>query len=277
MRWRSATPSLTAVAALVAGSLLELPFTATAFSPSAAVGAAGLETTPAAANGPPGEPPRDGPQGSLKKNLEKVGGTLKHGVQAGETVAVKFARYMRNAAAMRGFHDSVPLESGAILDILRRHGSGQPGGGRPGGGAGRGEKFALPSYTDGFAWPLEAGIVSSEFGQRWGKQHAGIDIAADNGEPVHAAARGLVIYAGDGLQGYGHVVIIRHDDSLTTVYAHNSHLEVKQGNTVNQGTVIAKVGSTGHSTGPHLHFEIRVGERPINPRDRLPKNKYIGS
>jgi murein DD-endopeptidase MepM/ murein hydrolase activator NlpD len=129
----------------------------------------------------------------------------------------------------------------------------------------------------GLAWPLEAGIVSSEFGQRWGKLHAGIDIAADVGEPVHAAAPGAVIYAGDGIQGYGNVVIIRHDDNLTTLYAHNSHLEVKQGSTVKQGTVIATVGSTGHSTGPHLHFEIRFGEKPINPRDRLRKNKYIGS
>ena len=274
MRWRPATPSLTAVAALVAGSLLARAFTATASLSAAPVAATGLEAAPTA---PTGEPPPGGPQGSLKKDLEKVGGTLKHGVQAGETVAVKFARYLRNAKTMRGFHDSVPLESGAILDILRGHGAGKPGGGQPGGGTGRGEKFALPTYSDGFAWPLEAGIVSSEFGQRWGKLHAGIDIAADAGEPVHAAARGLVIYAGDGLQGYGHVVIIRHDDSLTTLYAHNSHLEVKQGNTVNQGTVIAKVGSTGHSTGPHLHFEIRVGEKPINPRDRLPKNKYIGS
>jgi murein DD-endopeptidase MepM/ murein hydrolase activator NlpD len=239
------------VAALVAGWLVVFRFPATASSAA--------------------------PQSTLKKGLAKAGSAVKQGVQAGETVAVKFARYLRNAPAMRGFHDSASLESGQVLDILRGHGTGKPGGGQPGGGAGRGEKFALPSYSDGFAWPLEAGIVSSEFGERWGKLHAGIDIAADVGEPVHAAARGLVIYAGDGLQGYGHVVIIRHDDSLTTLYAHNSRLEVKQGNTVNQGTVIAKVGSTGHSTGPHLHFEIRVGEKPVNPRGRLPKNKYIGS
>jgi murein DD-endopeptidase MepM/ murein hydrolase activator NlpD len=274
MRWRPATPSLTAVAALVAGSLLALAFTATASSPAAPVGATGLE---AASTAPTGEPLRAGPQTSLKKDLEKVGGTMKHGIQAGETVAVKFARYMRNAAAMRGFHDSVPLEGGAILDILRGHGSGQPGGGRPGGGTGTAQKFPLPPYQGGLAWPLEAGIVSSEFGQRWGKQHAGIDIAADVGEPVHAAAPGVAIYVGHGLEGYGNVVILRHDDNLTTLYAHNSHLEVKQGDTIKQGTVIAKVGSTGHSTGPHLHFEIRVGEKPINPRDRLPKNKYIGS
>jgi murein DD-endopeptidase MepM/ murein hydrolase activator NlpD len=272
MRWRHATSSLTAVAALAAGSLVAPAFTATASSPAAPVGSAGLEATPTVPSGPTGEPGAGDPQESLKKGLEKVGGALKRGAQAGETVAVKFARYLRNAKTMRGFHDSAQLESGAVLDILRGRGSGKPGG-----GTGRGEKFALPPYSDGFAWPLEAGILSSEFGQRWGKLHAGVDIAADAGEPVHAAARGLIIYAGNGLQGYGHVVIIRHDDSLTTLYAHNSHLEVKQGNTVNQGTVIAKVGSTGHSTGPHLHFEIRVGERPINPRDRLPKNRYIGS
>jgi murein DD-endopeptidase MepM/ murein hydrolase activator NlpD len=272
MRWRPAPPSLTAVAALVAGSLLVLRFPAAASALAAKVCAEGQEATLPAPIEPTSEPAAGDPQGSVKKGLEKVGGALKRGAQAGETVAVKFARYLRNAKTMRGFHDSAQLESGAVLDILRGHGAGKPGG-----GTGRGEKFALPPYSDGLAWPLEAGIVSSEFGQRWGKLHAGIDVAADTGEPVHASARGLVIYAGNGLQGYGHVVIIRHDDSLTTLYAHNSHLEVKQGNTVNQGTVIAKVGSSGHSTGPHLHFEIRVGEKPINPRDRLPKNKYIGS
>ena len=277
MRWRHATPSLTAVAALVAGWLLVIRFPPTASALAATVCAAGPDATLPARIGPTGEPAAGDPQETLKKGLEKVGGALKRGAQAGETVAVKFARYVRNAKKMRGFHDSAHLESGAVLDILRGHGAGKPGDGKPGAGTGRGEKFALPPYSDGFAWPLEAGIVSSEFGQRWGKLHAGIDIAADTGEPVHAAARGLVIYAGDRLQGYGHVVIIRHDDSLTTLYSHNSRLEVKQGNTVNQGTVIAKVGSTGHSTGPHLHFEIRVGERPVNPRDRLPKNKYIGS
>ena len=253
-------------AALVAGCLIVLRFPATASPLAAQACATRLEATSAASAEPAGEPAPVDPQGRLKKSIDKVGGALKHGVQAGQTAAVKFERYMRNAAKMRGFHDSAQLESGAVLDILRGHGARQPSGGKP----------PFPSYQAGLAWPLEAGIVSSEFGQRWGKLHAGIDIAADAGEPVHAAAPGVVIYADNGLRGYGNVVIVRHDDNLTTLYAHNSHLGVKQGNTVRQGTVIANVGSTGHSTGPHLHFEIRVGEQAINPRERLPKNKYIG-
>ncbi len=133
----------------------------------------------------------------------------------------------------------------------------------------------MSRYAGSFNWPLEAGIVSSEFGPRWGKMHAGLDIAADEGEPVYAAAPGVVIYAGNGLSGYGNVVIVRHDADLTTLYAHNRHLEVHEGDSVKQGAQVAKLGSTGHSTGPHVHFEIRSGEKPINPRERLPSNQYI--
>ena len=123
----------------------------------------------------------------------------------------------------------------------------------------------LPEHYSGdLQWPLEAGIVSSEFGQRWGKLHKGIDIAADVGEPVYAIADGDVIYASDGMQGYGNVVIL---------YAHNSALKVKVGDHVNRGSLVALLGSTGHSTGPHVHFEIRDGDNPVDPRTALPPSK----
>jgi murein DD-endopeptidase MepM/ murein hydrolase activator NlpD len=122
-------------------------------------------------------------------------------------------------------------------------------------------------------WPLEAGVVSSEFGERWGKMHKGIDIAADVGEPVYAMAAGEVIYAGNGMRGYGNVVVIRHDRMRTSLYAHNSELKVKQGDQVTQGSLVALLGSTGHSTGPHVHFEIRDGDTPLNPRSVLPASK----
>lgn len=128
------------------------------------------------------------------------------------------------------------------------------------------------SYAGGYRWPLDAGIVSSEFGARWGKMHKGLDIAADVGEPVYAAAAGEVIYSGDGMRGYGNAIIVRHDDRVTSLYAHNSALKVKVGQKVSQGELIALLGSTGHSTGPHVHFEVRSGDGPMNPRTLLPKS-----
>jgi murein DD-endopeptidase MepM/ murein hydrolase activator NlpD len=103
--------------------------------------------------------------------------------------------------------------------------------------------------------------------------HKGIDIAADSGEPVYAVADGDVIYAGDGLRGYGNVVIVQHDGRLSSLYAHNSALKVKQGDHVTQGTLLALLGSTGRSTGPHVHFELRTGDVAMNPRMVLPASK----
>src|SRR5262249_36744682 len=128
-------------------------------------------------------------------------------------------------------------------------------------------------YSGTYRWPLDAGIVSSEYGARWGKMHKGLDIAADSGEPVYAVAAGEVIYAGSGLSGYGNVVILKHDDQLTSLYAHNSALKVKQGDEVKQGELIALLGSTGHSTGPHVHFEFRQNDAAVNPHSLLPKSK----
>jgi murein DD-endopeptidase MepM/ murein hydrolase activator NlpD len=82
-----------------------------------------------------------------------------------------------------------------------------------------------------------------------------------------------VIYAGNGMRGYGNVVVIRHDRMRTSLYAHNSELKVKQGDQVTQGSLVALLGSTGHSTGPHVHFEIRDGDTPLNPRSVLPASK----
>ena len=90
---------------------------------------------------------------------------------------------------------------------------------------------------------------------------------------MYAIAAGEVIYAGDGLRGYGNVIILRHDRKISSLYAHNSELKVKQGDQVTQGTLIALLGSTGHSTGPHVHFEIRDGDAAVNPRTVLPKSK----
>jgi murein DD-endopeptidase MepM/ murein hydrolase activator NlpD len=128
-----------------------------------------------------------------------------------------------------------------------------------------------PAHGTGvYHWPVEAGVISSEYGARWGKMHKGIDIAAEVGEPVYAVADGEVIYAGDGLRGYGNVIIVQHADRVSSLYAHNSELKVKQGDHVSQGTLIALMGSTGHSTGPHVHFELRQGDVAVNPHSLLP-------
>ncbi|HUR18747.1 MAG TPA: peptidoglycan DD-metalloendopeptidase family protein [Acidimicrobiales bacterium] len=120
----------------------------------------------------------------------------------------------------------------------------------------------------GLAWPLR-GPVTSGFGQRWGRLHAGIDIGAGSGTPIRAAKAGEVIFAGS-YSGYGNTVIINHGGGFTTLYAHQSRLGAADGATVSQGQVIGYVGSTGHSTGPHLHFETRVNGSPQNPRRYLP-------
>ena len=116
-----------------------------------------------------------------------------------------------------------------------------------------------------FAWPAE-GTFTSGYGWRWGRMHKGIDIANNVGTPISAAARGQVTFAGWHSGGYGYLVEITHDDGTITRYAHNSTLLVQQGQQVDQGQVISRMGSTGRSTGPHLHFEvIPVGEGAINP------------
>jgi murein DD-endopeptidase MepM/ murein hydrolase activator NlpD len=118
------------------------------------------------------------------------------------------------------------------------------------------------------AWPLE-GVLYGRYGVRAGKRHDGIDIAAPEGSSVRAAAAGLVIYAGEQA-GYGSIVILKHEGGLVTLYAHNSRLLVAEGERVKRGEPIARVGQTGRTSGPHLHFEVRDGTRPKNPLLFLP-------
>jgi murein DD-endopeptidase MepM/ murein hydrolase activator NlpD len=115
----------------------------------------------------------------------------------------------------------------------------------------------------GLIWPVQ-GTITSYFGMRWGRMHEGIDIGAPEGTPIVAAAGGTVNYAGwEG--GYGNLTVIDHGNGLATAYGHQSRIIVSSGQTVAQGQVIGYVGSTGHSTGPHLHFEVRVNGTPVDP------------
>ena len=132
--------------------------------------------------------------------------------------------------------------------------------------------LAIGGHTS-LRWPLAAGriVVGSPFGTREGRPHEGIDLPAPVGTPVFAAGDGRVAYAGNGIRGYGNMVVVRHAGDLLTVYAHNSVLLVAQGQPVRAGDRIALVGQSGHATGPHLHFEVRAGQIPRNPMGFLPR------
>jgi murein DD-endopeptidase MepM/ murein hydrolase activator NlpD len=115
----------------------------------------------------------------------------------------------------------------------------------------------------GFVWPM-SGVLTSGFGWRWGRMHEGIDIAGPSGTPVVAAAAGTVIWAG-WMGGYGNLVVIDHGGGIATAYGHNTGFAVGSGQSVAQGQVIAYCGSTGHSTGPHVHFEVRINGAAVDP------------
>jgi murein DD-endopeptidase MepM/ murein hydrolase activator NlpD len=117
-------------------------------------------------------------------------------------------------------------------------------------------------------WPIK-GVLYRGFGVKQGQRHDGIDLSAPEGALVRAAAGGEVIYTGNQ-SGYGTIVILRHSGSLITLYAHNSAVLVKDGDRVEAGAPIAKVGMSGRTSGPHLHFEVREGTRPRNPLPYLP-------
>ena len=123
--------------------------------------------------------------------------------------------------------------------------------------------------TGQLGWPV-SGEITSPYGYRvhpiWGTTiyHSGIDIGVDEGTPVHAADGGVVVWSG-WMGGYGYAVVIDHGNGLSTLYGHNSELAVDEGQSVAKGQVISYAGSTGNSTGPHVHFEVRVNGDPVDP------------
>ena len=113
------------------------------------------------------------------------------------------------------------------------------------------------------SWPAP-GVLISGFGTRERDHHDGIDLACPEGTPIKAAEDGVVLFAGEQ-RGYGNLILVAHEDDLVTVYAHNSANLVEKGDRVTRGEEIARVGRSGNATGPHLHFEVRVGTRPRDP------------
>lgn len=132
------------------------------------------------------------------------------------------------------------------------------------------ESDTTTSGNGSFIHPLKgSGYISSGYGSRWGSFHKGLDFAAPAGTPIYASKGGKVVYSGYNSGGYGKLVIIEHSNGDQTYYAHCSKLYVNVGDSVSQGDRIAGVGSTGDSTGNHLHFEIRKNGTPVNPSKYL--------
>ena len=147
--------------------------------------------------------------------------------------------------------EALAAQSAALAAQIRKaqEGAGSTGTGQP--------------SAAGFIWPCD-GVVVSGFGMRWGRLHEGIDIGCPSGTPNRAAAAGTVIYAG-WLGGYGNLVVVDHGNGLSTAYAHASSILVIVGQVVAQGETVSLVGSTGNSSGPHLHFEVRVNGLAVDP------------
>ena len=188
-------------------------------------------------------------------------GPYYHVVAPGENLYRIGLRYRVPAAQIaraNGIDDVTQLRVGQRLLIPGLRG---PSGERP-------DSIRRHAGSLRFAWPVE-GRLTSRFGLRGNRPHEGIDLGAPHGTPIHAAEAGRVIYAGR-FGAYGKTVILKHAGVYRTVYAHARTLHVAKGEFVERGQRIAEVGTTGRSTGPHLHFEIRRGETAHDPLLYLP-------
>lgn len=186
-------------------------------------------------------------------------------IHPGQRIFIPSADAVRRPAPAKGKRITFrkPTESRARKKTPARKPPGTP----PGKVPGRKPKESVATLN--FIWPVK-GPVTSWFGIRKGRRHDGIDIAESKGTPIHAAERGKVIYSDDGIRGFGNLIIIKHRGGFRTVYAHNSRNKVEVEETVKKGQVIGYVGSTGLSTGNHLHFEVRKGAKAVDPMKYLP-------
>ena len=129
-------------------------------------------------------------------------------------------------------------------------------------------------YNYGVAFlnkPTRGGLMTSGYGERWNSFHKGIDIAGNTGDDVLVSMDGEVIYAQYNEGGYGNLIMVKHEDNMVTYYGHLSEFYVKLGDKVKKGDIIGAIGSTGFSTGPHLHFELRVDDEPVDPTNYIVK------
>ncbi len=131
----------------------------------------------------------------------------------------------------------------------------------------RSKALPAPEPMDGnqFRWPVKGRILSGFGAKPSGKNNDGINVAVPRGTSIKAAENGVVAYAGNELEPYGNLILIRHANNWVTAYAHNESLTVKRGDTVRRGQIIAKAGQSGNVSQPQLHFELRKGSKPVNP------------
>ena len=135
--------------------------------------------------------------------------------------------------------------------------------------------YRIAAQKAPFALPLKSSFrFTSGFGSRWGRMHEGTDFAAGYGTPIYATADGVVTHAG-WLAGYGRLVKIKHEFGIETRYAHQSQIRVKVGQRVSRGDRIGDMGNSGRSTGTHLHYEVRVGGKPVNPMTYIKAAKDV--
>ncbi|QSQ14887.1 M23 family metallopeptidase [Myxococcus landrumensis] len=175
-------------------------------------------------------------------------------VEAPETLAAE-----ADPEPVRTSRDAPPRRGGPVVarrEEPPRRPSSRPGAARP--------RLATQGMID---WPLK-GVLYGRFGKKGREPHDGIDLAAPSGTPVKTAQEGTVLYAGEQ-RGYGNIVIVEHSNRLITLYAHNRDLRVRTGQKVRREQVIATVGESGKTSGPHLHFEVRLDGKPVDPLDYL--------
>jgi murein DD-endopeptidase MepM/ murein hydrolase activator NlpD len=203
-------------------------------------------------------------------------------VKANETLADIAAREgvpVEDLQEINGLRREDQLQEGQVVFLLDREGlRGPPAAPPPPAPASASAPGPLPASIAGgegalLRWPLRDPRLSSPFGFRQGRVHEGIDLAAPTGTSIHAARAGVVLYAGDGVRGYGNMVVLQHEGDLLTVYAHNSVVLVKAGDHVVDAQEIARVGQSGRASAPHLHFEVRRGQVPQDPLRLLPPRR----
>lgn len=193
-------------------------------------------------------------QVSTKNQLDAL--IAKHEVELAEVLRINAAVQSRN---LIGSYVFIPYSEKCLKELEEK---------------GMGRK-SIECRDDQFIWPLaDVSVLTSVFGLRWGEIHPGLDMPVPRGTIVRAAKDGRVIAAGYA-GGYGKEVVIEHRNNFITRYAHNSVNFVKVGDLVRKGQAIALVGTSGRSTGPHLHFEIRLNEIPLDPLDFLPENPTL--
>ena len=177
-------------------------------------------------------------------------------IYPGQTLSLSVSRSAKPVAEVPGSQSKPAHSTRVNQSLVKKHSVDQA------------SKSVPPIKVSGWNWPAGGQVVSG-YSVRV-PVNQGIDIAGNLGDPVRAAANGEVVYAGSELSGYGRLIILKHNSSYLSAYAHNRELFVREGNSVKAGQKIAEIGSTG-TTEPKLHFEIRRDGKPVDPMGYLPK------